>query len=243
MTCAELVADPTYLNTAITTLANCMEANGAENCQGGAFVGFDFTSSGTATLLSVFLLERGGGATAAIEEAHFAGTLDVESADVWLAYGQRSEEFEDLVTDKHLQDDMVLVQASMLVSLIFLLLHTHSLFVSLVGLVQVALSFPIGYFFVKLVCGFEFFPFLNFLGLFVIMGIGVDDVFVVVDKWSQATLRLPKDAAAAEIAEAVGPDTAFTMLLTSITTAAAFFATSTRTSHNLTVGMLETCGS
>eukprot|EP00966_Prymnesium_polylepis_P109493 2534202-Prymnesium_polylepis.1 len=77
------------------------------------------------------------------------------------------------------------------------------------------------------------------------MGIGVDDVFVVVDKWSQATLRLPKDATAAEVAEAVGPDTAFTMLLTSITTSAAFFATGARSSRRLqpSVRAAFTCGS
>lgn len=74
-------------------------------------------------------------------------------------------------------------------------------------------------------CGFSFFPFLNFLGVFVIMGIGVDDLFVVVDKWHQAVLRLPLDASVPTIAAAVGPDAAHAMLLTSLTTAAAFFAT------------------
>ena len=90
---------------------------------------------------------------------------------------------------------------------------------------QVGFSFPVAYFLYKLVCGFSFFPFLNFLALFVVMGIGVDDLFVVVDKWHQAVLRLPPDASVADIAAAVGPDAAHAMLLTSLTTAAAFFAT------------------
>ena len=71
---------------------------------------------------------------------------------------------------------------------------------------QVGFSFPVAYFLYKLVCGFSFFPFLNFLALFVVMGIGVDDLFVVVDKWHQAVLRLPPDASVADIAAAVGPD-------------------------------------
>ena len=41
---------------------------------------------------------------------------------------------------------------------------------------QVGFSFPVAYFLYKLVCGFSFFPFLNFLALFVVMGIGVDDL-------------------------------------------------------------------
>ena len=86
-------------------------------------------------------------------------------------------------------------------------------------------SFPVAYFLYKTVCGFTFFPFLNFLGVFVVMGIGVDDLFVVVDKWHQAVVHLPPDAPVADIAAAVGPDAALAMLLTSITTAAAFFAT------------------
>ena len=86
-------------------------------------------------------------------------------------------------------------------------------------------SFPLAYFLYKIMCGFTFFPFLNFLGVFVVMGIGVDDLFVVVDKWHQAVVHLPPDAPVADIAAAVGPDAALAMLLTSITTAAAFFAT------------------
>ena len=68
------------------------------------------------------------------------------------------------------------------------------------------------------------FHFLNFIGIFVIFSLGADDVFVAVDKWKNARLRNP-DASVEEIAAIAFPDAAMAMLLTTLTTAVAFFGT------------------
>lgn len=68
------------------------------------------------------------------------------------------------------------------------------------------------------------FPFLNLIGVFVAAALGADDVFVAVDKWKNA--RLAKQSASTEEIAAIAlPNAASAMLLTTSTTAVAFFAT------------------
>ena len=211
LACADLAADPATVGLA--------EALG--------LVGYDYTadSPSTRTLAAVFPLVRDS-ALDFLLEVHHAGTLRLASADVDTAYGMwRRDDFRDAVRDEVLFSDMALVYGSLVVSLVCVLAYTRSLFLSVVGLLQVCFSFPLAFFCYSIVCRLDFFPFLNFLGLFVIMGIGVDDLFVVVDKWSQAARSLPPGSDVPTIAAVAGPDAALTMLLTSLTTAAAFFAT------------------
>jgi hypothetical protein len=226
MSCAELVADPAVLQGLVSSAASCLgDASSEGECEGVSLLGYDFTAKSPSTrLLSALFPFNEWSATDSLIRLHRDGAI-ASSADVETAYGDHNNEFYDAVMNELLVADMALVMSSMGVSLLFLLGYTRSLLMSFVGLVQVSLSFPVAFFLYKLVFGFSFFPFLNFLALFVIMGIGVDDLFVVIDKWHQAVLRLPPDAPVPTIAAAVGPDAALTMLLTSLTTAAAFFAT------------------
>lgn len=68
------------------------------------------------------------------------------------------------------------------------------------------------------------FPFLNFIGIFVVFALGADDVFVAVDKWKNARHELPHGTTE-QVAALALPDAAYAMLLTSTTTAVAFFGT------------------
>ena len=82
---------------------------------------------------------------------------------------------------------------------------TRSPFLTCMAVLQIALSFPSAFFFYKLVIGIEYFPFLNFLGLFVICGIGADDIFVLYEKWDQHVQADP-DADTEDIASKALPD-------------------------------------
>lgn len=62
---------------------------------------------------------------------------------------------------------------------------------------------------------FDFFPFLNFLGVYVVFAIGADDVFVACDKWKNVRLEYPH-ATTEEIASLALPDAAAAMFLTSV---------------------------
>jgi hypothetical protein len=139
-------------------------------------------------------------------------------------YDTQYEAFGDLYTEEALVRDMALAMGSALIVALAIVVHTKSPFITLIGLLQIIFSFPLAYFVYKLVAGLDFFPFLNFIGVFVIFALGADDVFVVVDMWKNARLEHPK-ASTEYIAAIALPDAAGAMFLTTLTTAVAFFAT------------------
>ena len=61
--------------------------------------------------------------------------------------------------------------------------------------------------------------------MFVVMGIGADDIFVLFDKFEQAAQKMPHDADVFDLACEAIPSASYAMLLTSLTTAGAFFST------------------
>jgi hypothetical protein len=70
----------------------------------------------------------------------------------------------------------------------------------------------------------NYFPFLNFIGIFVVFALGADHVFVAVDKWRNAHLMYPR-ATKEQIAAKALPDAASAMFLTTSSTAVTFFGT------------------
>ena len=105
-----------------------------------------------------------------------------------------------------------------------MLAHTRSIWISIVGLVQIILSFPLAYFVYTFIARLDFFPFLNFIGVFVLFALGSDDVFVAMDKWKNARID-NRNGSVEDIAAVALPDAAAAMFLTSITTSVAFFST------------------
>ena len=151
------------------------------------------------------------------------GLLQVSNEYFETVYG--NDELVDYVTNIKLYEDMILASFAVVIILILILANTGSVFLTFAGIAQILLSFPLATFFLNTVCGIKFFPFLNFIGIFVICGIGADDCFVYLAKWDQAKVRLPPNAPAKEISRECYWDAAYAMLLTSVTTAAAFFST------------------
>jgi hypothetical protein len=114
---------------------------------------------------------------------------------------------------------------SAVITVVAILVHTPSPFLSVVGLLQIILSFPLAFFVYTFIGGLEFFPFLNFIGIFVVFALGADDIFVAVDKWKNARVKLGMDAETTAVAAAALPNAAGSMFLTTLTTAVAFFGT------------------
>lgn len=132
--------------------------------------------------------------------------------------------FRKIFTDTVVGRDMALACGSAFITAIAILVHTKSPFITGIGLLQIILSFPLSFFVYTLICGLEFFPFLNFIGVFVVFALGADDIFVSVDKWKNARIDNP-DVDTETIAAIALPDAATAMFLTTITTAIAFFGT------------------
>lgn len=111
-----------------------------------------------------------------------------------------------------------------MITAIAVLVHTRSPWITMVGLVQIILSFPLAFFVYTFIARMQFFPFLNFIGVFVVFALGADDIFVAVDKWKNARID-NRNGTVEDIAAVALPDAAGAMFLTTITTAVAFFGT------------------
>jgi predicted RND superfamily exporter protein len=74
-------------------------------------------------------------------------------------------------------------------------------------------------------CFYNSFPFLNINAIFVVFAMGADDIFVAVDMWKYTRQDLPSlDFSTDKVAVYALPKIAFATFVTSITTAASFFA-------------------
>lgn len=154
------------------------------------------------------------------EGAYSRGTPLIEGV-----YDTQDEDFGNLYAESALGRDMGLALGSAFITALAILIHTHSPLLTGVGLLQIVLSFPLSYFIYTFFGQLDFFPFLNFIGIFVVFALGADDVFVAVDKWKNARLEHGTGASTAEIAAIALPDAAGAMFLTTLTTAVAFFGT------------------
>ena len=136
-----------------------------------------------------------------------ADSYDRAGGSVIGAYDTQWEDFTETHIDNSLVSDMALAMGSAVVVALAIVVHTKSLFITLIGLLQIILSFPLAYFVYKLVAGLDFFPFLNFIGVFVLFALGADDVFVAVDKWKNARIAHP-EASTEYVAAVAFPDAA-----------------------------------
>jgi len=143
---------------------------------------------------------------------------------VTAAYDTLSEDQNDIYIDSVLMTDMALALGSLTITVLAMGIHTRSVWLTTIGVLQIILSVPLSYFVYYFIVGLKFFPFLNFIGVFVAAALGADDVFVAVDKWKNARLENPSSSTQ-DIAAIALPDAAAAMLLTTSTTAVAFFAT------------------
>lgn len=152
---------------------------------------------------------------------------DYEGTDdtvVSVAYDTLLEVQNNLYVDSVLIADMTLAMASMLITITAMAIHTKSIWLTFIGLLQIIFSVPLAYFVYYFVAGLRFFPFLNFIGIFVAAALGADYIFVTVDKWKNARLE-NQTGSTEDIAAIALPSAASAMLLTTSTTAVAFFAT------------------
>eukprot|EP00761_Pharyngomonas_kirbyi_P008154 gb/GECH01008165.1/.p1 GENE.gb/GECH01008165.1/~~gb/GECH01008165.1/.p1 ORF type:complete len:493 (+),score=101.51 gb/GECH01008165.1/:1-1479(+) len=78
---------------------------------------------------------------------------------------------------------------SALMVYLVMIIHTRSIFLATAGMIQIILSFPLCYFIFRVIIAMPRTNVLNFLGLFIILGIGADNIFIFVDAWRQSELE------------------------------------------------------
>ena len=191
--------------------------------------GLDISSTWTRLVFTDFPESAHGNRLAqrAIDgEALASGTysyIDVASGDTveLLSLSWRQWHLFKKIAQSTLLQDILWATGSASFVFLFTWSQSQSLTLTSFGLLSILVSFPASYIIYRLVLGLRWFGVLNFIGLFVIMGIGADDVYVLLDHWNARKAAKP-DEGAAERAAHVIYEGATSISATSLTTAVAF---------------------
>ena len=132
-------------------------------------------------------------------------------------------------TNRYVIFSRVIIEDTAFAGLAFLIvfamiwLHSGSVFVTCLSFVQILAALGFAYTWYMMIFWLPFFPFLNLVAIFIVIGIGADDVFVYVDHWRQSEKQISQTSYAKRVAWTLQHGGG-AMLVTSLTTAAAFFA-------------------
>jgi predicted RND superfamily exporter protein len=119
----------------------------------------------------------------------------------WFTYIYLNNEF-----DRNLNGDLLVLALSILFVIIWICMHTGTLemffldgvLIALVSIFQIILSLVVSGTVYRYTMGITFFSQLHILAIFVILGVGADDVFVMVDAWKQSGEDVPRRPPAAD---------------------------------------------
>lgn len=120
--------------------------------------------------------------------------------------------------------DATYALGSLLFIFFYLVWYLRSFRLTVMALFCIALSFPISYAFYCLVYGHGKMIAINFLSLFVVLGVGADDVFVLHDVWFLTKRHGTGEMALARRMWSMYCKAGMAIFATSATTAASFFA-------------------
>jgi len=82
--------------------------------------------------------------------------------------------------------DFGFIGLSILFVLFYMMVHTRSVVIPIIGMFQVVLAFPMAYTLYTYIFQISFFNMMSLLSIFVILGIAADDMFVYMDTWKQS---------------------------------------------------------
>merc|ERR1719464_2523099 len=97
-----------------------------------------------------------------------------------------------------LSDSMIYLAFAVLIVLCYMTIHLSSFFLALCALFQILMSFPLAYFIYRAVFQIPHYDTLSSLILFVLLGVGADDVFVFTDAWLQSKYFVKNSASSSE---------------------------------------------
>mmetsp|Transcript_26478 Transcript_26478/g.67259 ORF Transcript_26478/g.67259 Transcript_26478/m.67259 type:complete len:1192 (+) Transcript_26478:58-3633(+) len=125
--------------------------------------------------------------------------------------------------------DMPLICCGIFVILSITWLYSGSFLFSLLAFTQIFLAIALAYGLYMAVVLMPYFPFINMTGTFLCIGIGADDIFVLLQAFDDCIRHRPahKRGIDAELIREVTLDAGAATFVTSLTTAGAFFASAT----------------
>eukprot|EP00588_Corethron_pennatum_P010651 CAMPEP_0194273942 /NCGR_PEP_ID=MMETSP0169-20130528/7166_1 /TAXON_ID=218684 /ORGANISM="Corethron pennatum, Strain L29A3" /LENGTH=1182 /DNA_ID=CAMNT_0039017033 /DNA_START=178 /DNA_END=3726 /DNA_ORIENTATION=- len=134
-------------------------------------------------------------------------------------YGMQNDVYQYKLKDKLLTQDLILVSGPFVAVFLCATLQIGQASIAAMGMLHILLSMPVTYTIFSLFYGY--FPGICFLSAFIILGIGVDDMFVYMDLWKQSFLVIPDASKSVRVAW-VSTRAFSAMLVTSVTTSLAF---------------------
>ncbi|XP_076048316.1 protein dispatched homolog 1-like [Oratosquilla oratoria] len=129
----------------------------------------------------------------------------------------------NILFDEHLINDTILLAIGGSVVVLLIWCYSGSLFITTVTITAVACSIIIAYFLYIFIFEITFFPFMNVLTLIIAIGLGADDTFIYCKVWGLG--KQDKNAGTlVKLVQDALKHAAASILVTSLTTAAAFYA-------------------
>ena len=151
-----------------------------------------------------------------------------DKEEVQVGYDNRFVRFSSrYALNQTLKVDMIKAAGAAALILASLLAYSRSVMLSLGGLLHILLSVPLSYCTYVFIAGIDFFPFLNFMGVFVIIGVGADDIFVFLEAFRGSRLILGPEASTEDVLRRTLVHAGMSMAITSLSTAGAFFTSLT----------------
>eukprot|EP00462_Mataza_sp_D1_P024935 CAMPEP_0175132088 /NCGR_PEP_ID=MMETSP0087-20121206/6891_1 /TAXON_ID=136419 /ORGANISM="Unknown Unknown, Strain D1" /LENGTH=1082 /DNA_ID=CAMNT_0016414425 /DNA_START=38 /DNA_END=3287 /DNA_ORIENTATION=+ len=97
------------------------------------------------------------------------------------------------IANKEMQDglfnDMIFIVGSFVFVFAYMWYNLQSVFLTICGMLEIILSMPLAFFCWSVLGQQKYFNTLMMLGLFIVLGIGADDIFVFCDAWAQSGLQ------------------------------------------------------
>ena len=179
---------------------------------------FPHDSSALKHSVSYLPVARGTGARKLYDAVELNGHVeDGLTSIVAMDFGVKHDLF-----DQYLVSDLIWFCLALASVTITMYLYTRSLFITLSAFIFIFFAIVVAYFIYGVVLRITFFPFMNLLVVVVLVGIGVDDVFVYLSVWHQA--KHERDTMTTDqLAKTVTCRATPSALASSATTAAAFF--------------------
>lgn len=126
--------------------------------------------------------------------------------------------------DRLLVSDSCLVLAGFAFVTVCIWAYTGSIILTIATILAVLFSLGISYAFYTLVLRINFFPFMNLLAIVVAVGIGADDAFIFCKVWECGKQQKLPNGGLVNLVQETMKHAVPSMLVTSLTTAVAFFA-------------------
>jgi hypothetical protein len=96
-------------------------------------------------------------------------------------------------TTRTVNSDLMFALFSILFVCIWMRVHTGSTFIAFMGIFMVFMSIPASLLLYRGLFRIPYFNLLHTLVIFIVLGVGADDIFVLVDSWKQTKDEFPGD--------------------------------------------------